>query len=625
MEHRVSSLAQGQRLLAAIMITDAVGFSTRMSEDEALTLRLIDRDLTLIMETCGEFGGTVLKSTGDGLLIYFLSAVEAVSCGLEMQRRLVDLALGLDPGQYLDHRIGIHLGDILVSNQDVMGNGVNITARLQTYAKPRGLCVSQTIYDVVKARLNLHATYLGPLQLKNIQAPLPAYQLALQAEDVQEPYTSGEPSCTRPMATDALLGIAIRTLATDDQSRRIKKLVFAAYQQAWENDPAVLDQFDLRSLLVSLRERYPTLDDLDQQLQRVVMGLNRQTVYGKVATSLLKTLQPWYSQALGATPTALQNEITVLTVRSLEERCRIVAEGLRQHPEGLRLRKLLYCLGHNAWENNPTVLHQLDFLELVQQALRMAPRRQDLRYHLSRIVKHLNRRQDYTRLANDLIKRFQPLYLSQSGGGQLAPPVETSLEADPPEHTVVGLSPGRRDLEDVTTLHSSLSNIVSATPTGAATSEGYRPKRDRSSLFDLRVDILQYANPLRAKVLLHSCLHGPFGYTAQDWSSLSDYTLDDLLRGAFDYCPSYADLSSKLTIIAHCLGQAEENAQVASVIIQAMRSYYPQDPAAVLESAPGQASTTLPPADKATEAKPGQAPAATSCAVPSRRSAPSPA
>jgi len=132
------------------MITDAVGFSTRMSMDEERTLRLIDCDLTLIGDICREFGGTVLKSTGDGLLIYFLSAVEAVSCGLEMQRRLVELAEGLEPDQYLDHRIGVHLGDILVSEQDVMGNGVNITARLQTYSKPRGLCVSRTIYDVSK-------------------------------------------------------------------------------------------------------------------------------------------------------------------------------------------------------------------------------------------------------------------------------------------------------------------------------------------------------------------------------------------------------------------------------------------------------------------------------------------
>lgn len=173
MEHRVSSLSNGQRLLAAIMVTDAVGFSSRMSVDEGLTLRLIDRDLTLLAQICQEFGGTVLKSTGDGLLMYFLSAVEAVSCGLEMQRRLVEQTLGLRPEDYLDHRIGIHLGDIVVSEQDVMGNGVNITARLQTYAQPRGLCVSQTIYDVVKARLSLNAVFWGRCRLKTSRNPFP--------------------------------------------------------------------------------------------------------------------------------------------------------------------------------------------------------------------------------------------------------------------------------------------------------------------------------------------------------------------------------------------------------------------------------------------------------------------
>ena len=299
MERRVSSLSQGQRLLAAIMITDAVGFSTRMSVDEESTLRLIDRDLTLIGDICQNFGGTVLKSTGDGLLMYFLSAVEAVSCGLEIQRRLVDQALGLAAHQYLDHRIGVHLGDILVSEQDVMGNGVNITARLQTYAKPRGLCVSRTIYDVVKARLTLHASFLGPLHLKNIEEPVPAYQLNLQADDTESGAQGSEDNtCTLPMTTEALLASTVCTLTTHDQSLRIKKLVFATYQSAWENDSKVLEQFDLRSLLLSLRDRYPALPDLEAQLQWIVAGLNRQDLYREVADAVVKQLQPWYGRSL---------------------------------------------------------------------------------------------------------------------------------------------------------------------------------------------------------------------------------------------------------------------------------------------------------------------------------------
>ncbi len=593
MERRVSSLSQGQRLLAAIMITDAVGFSTRMSTDEECTLRLIDRDLTLIGDICREFGGTVLKSTGDGLLIYFLSAVEAVSCGLEMQRRLVELAEGLEPEQYLDHRIGVHLGDILVSEQDVMGNGVNITARLQTYAKPRGLCVSRTIYDVVKARLNLHATFLGPLHLKNIEEPVPAYQLALHADDTEPgPQGSEDHTCTLPMTTEALLANALRYLSTHTHSLRIKKLVFATYQQAWENDPAVLEQFDLRSLLLSLRDRCPTLADFEDQLQRVVAGLNRQDLYREVAETILKQLQPWYGRSLFQNPETPPEALTQLTLRSVEERCQAIANQFDQSPEALRLRKLLHCLCHGGWENDPNLLTQMYLPGLIQQTLTIAPKPQDLRYRLSRIVKHLNRRQQYTRLANQIMVGFQPLYQNQpevlaeaTALVESTALAEATVLAEPSGpsspsaevYTTLASGSGYDQPADLTTLHGTLSNPLG----GGGESGGAR--RDRSSLFDLRGDIVQYANPLRAKILLYSCLYGPFGYTTQDWSNLRRRTLDDLLQQTFEYCPTYADLDSKLSIIAHCLGRVDDGGQVASAITQAMRAYYPQDPNSLLD------------------------------------------
>lgn len=579
MEHRVSALSDGQRLLAAIMVTDAVGFSSRMSMDEGLTLRLIDRDLTLIAQICTEFGGKVLKSTGDGLLMYFLSAVEAVSCGLEIQRQLVDQALKLPPDQYLDHRIGIHLGDIVVSDQDVMGNGVNITARLQTYAQPRGICVSQTIFDVVKARLNLNATFLGALALKNIHEPVPAYQLALYPDLDSGPPSTGEPTYTVPMSADALLHGAIQTLTTHDQALRIKKLIFATYQQAWENDRSVLDQFELQALLLTLRERYPTLGDLEQQLQRVVLGLNRQEVYAEVAALILRELQPWYVRTLRPTSEELQNDTTALTVRSLEERCDAVARHLDQQADALRLRKLLYCLVHNTWENDTRVLDQVDLALLVQQVFQTIPQGQDLRYHLGRIVKRLNRRREYTRLANGLIQALHPLYATTPVDTQLSVPPSTDPQDSAPDYTVVTpMPPPPASGGDVTTLQSASPPLAHQGITAHLTSLGHRPCRDRRLLFDLRLDIVQYANPLRVKILLHSCLHGPFSYTSQDWVHLRHTTLEDLLHGIFEYCPSYADLESKLTIMAHCLGQAEETIPVADTITRAIRAYYPQDP-----------------------------------------------
>ncbi|MBE9065261.1 protein kinase [Leptolyngbya cf. ectocarpi LEGE 11479] len=196
--------SRGQRALAAIVVTDAVGFSARMSVDEEKTLQLIHRDLQLMTQQCQEFEGQVLKSTGDGLLMYFVSAVQAVSCAIAIQTALIASAKETeDPASdSLSHRIGIHMGDVFFNNSDVMGNSVNIAARLQTKAQPGGICLSQIVYDLVKVRLTLNADFAGPLKLKNIQEPVSVYHInmAADAEPISEPASQSASQTTS--ATD---------------------------------------------------------------------------------------------------------------------------------------------------------------------------------------------------------------------------------------------------------------------------------------------------------------------------------------------------------------------------------------------------------------------------------------
>lgn len=168
---------RGQRVLAAIVFTDGVSFSARMAVDEENTLRILQRDLELMARLCQEREGQVLKTTGDGLMMYFTSAVQAVECAVEIQQAIAQAASDLPPQDVMAHRIGIHLGDVFFSETDVMGSGVNIAARLQTKADPGGICISQTVYDVVKNQLDLKTTYLGPQELKNIRDPIPVYQI----------------------------------------------------------------------------------------------------------------------------------------------------------------------------------------------------------------------------------------------------------------------------------------------------------------------------------------------------------------------------------------------------------------------------------------------------------------
>ena len=171
-----------QRTLAAIVFTDVVSFSARMHSDEVATLQLLQRDFAEMRRLCAEYKGEVLKTTGDGLLLTFTSAVQAVACALAMQRQFAAEAKDRPPGGALQHRIGIHLGDVLVQDKDVMGDGVNIASRLQAEAEPGGICISQTVYDVVKNKLEMKVVSLGARDLKNIAQAMPVYRLILEAQ-----------------------------------------------------------------------------------------------------------------------------------------------------------------------------------------------------------------------------------------------------------------------------------------------------------------------------------------------------------------------------------------------------------------------------------------------------------
>jgi class 3 adenylate cyclase len=176
----------GQRSLAAIVFTDVVGFSARMQENEEATLRLLKQDFDIMREACVSHGGSVLKTTGDGLLLHFMSAVQAVACALAIQRAFAERLKKVSTEKPLVHRVGIHLGDVFVDKEDVMGDGVNIAARLQAEAEPGGICISQTVYHVVRNKLALQVTRLGPRELKNISQAIPIYRLLLKAQSIEE-------------------------------------------------------------------------------------------------------------------------------------------------------------------------------------------------------------------------------------------------------------------------------------------------------------------------------------------------------------------------------------------------------------------------------------------------------
>src|ERR1700746_755087 len=184
-----------QRKLVAILAADVVGFSRLTGVDEDRTLaRLRALRSDLIDPTIAVHNGRVFKRTGDGALVEFRSVVDAVRCAIEVQNAMVERNAGVPADRRIDFRIGIHLGDVVEeSDGDLMGEGVNIAARLEGIAKPGAICLSEDAYRQVSGRLEMEVTDLGPTQLKNIDRPIRAYSLQVGVPAKPKPATSAKP------------------------------------------------------------------------------------------------------------------------------------------------------------------------------------------------------------------------------------------------------------------------------------------------------------------------------------------------------------------------------------------------------------------------------------------------
>src|SRR6202051_423397 len=167
------------RKLVAIVASDVVGYSRlAWADEDRILARLRALRSDLIGPTIAVHNGRVVKRTGDGAIVEFRSVVDAVRCAIEVQNAMVERNAGVPEDRRIVFRIGIHLGDVVEeSDGDLMGDGVNIAARLEGVAGPGAICLSEDAYRQVKGRLDLEVTDLGLTQLKNIADPVRVYSL----------------------------------------------------------------------------------------------------------------------------------------------------------------------------------------------------------------------------------------------------------------------------------------------------------------------------------------------------------------------------------------------------------------------------------------------------------------
>lgn len=171
-------MASDSRRLAAMMLTDMVGYSALTQRGERYALELLQEQERIVRPIFGPFGGRTVKTLGDGFLVEFASALDAVNCAIEIQQVLHRRNLR-SRGEPIELRIGIHLGDVVHRSRDVFGDAVNIVARIEPLADPGGVCISQQVYDQVHNKLEVAFVSAGTPKLKNINALIRIYKISL--------------------------------------------------------------------------------------------------------------------------------------------------------------------------------------------------------------------------------------------------------------------------------------------------------------------------------------------------------------------------------------------------------------------------------------------------------------
>jgi TolB-like protein/class 3 adenylate cyclase len=183
-----------ERRLAAILAADVAGYSRLMGLDEVGTARILREHRAISDGLVAKHGGRIVKTTGDGVLLEFPSVVDAVECAVAVQAVMAERNDGIPQDKRMLFRIGINLGDILIEGDDILGDGVNIAARLEGIAEPGGICISSSAYDQVRGKVDVEFADLGEQELKNIARPVRAYAVVRDGLGVGTQADSTRPS-----------------------------------------------------------------------------------------------------------------------------------------------------------------------------------------------------------------------------------------------------------------------------------------------------------------------------------------------------------------------------------------------------------------------------------------------
>src|SRR5512136_797253 len=173
---------EAKRKLTAILSADVEGYSRLMQKDESGTIQTLNTYKEVMANLIKHHHGRVVDAPGDNLLAEFASVVDAVQCAVEIQKRLKTQNAELPENQRMEFRIGVNLGDVVEDGEQILGEGVNIAARLESLSEAGGICISGTAFDHVRSKLDLGYEYLGEQTVKNIASPVRVYKVLMEPE-----------------------------------------------------------------------------------------------------------------------------------------------------------------------------------------------------------------------------------------------------------------------------------------------------------------------------------------------------------------------------------------------------------------------------------------------------------
>jgi len=374
-----------------------------------------------------------------------------------------------------------------------------------------------------------------------------------------------------------LLDEVVVDLEQHEQSRRIKKLFFCISQERWENDPNVLAQFPLKDLI---RETIDAndLEQISLALNEIVDSLNRQEVYAAIANDIIDTLSKLSADEEEATQILVQPKKKIITKQIIPGiYLNKIVEHITNHEQSQRIKKLIYSATINCWESNPRAIENSDLKSLILQLRQNYRNLEDLRQTLYGLVETLNRRELYSLLADLIINQLEITYEQVNNNSEEETYLMTQMfDSKEIEATRQAVATPVMSSGYFTAAQGERSNQQEELTFNDR--ENYYPEIEPEQdydFFELRLKIIQYTNPLRAKNIIYSTV---FNQQIEDreqcLSILKNYTLDELLSRLFYKYKNLEEIENNLSITARETLEPDVNLQAVNAIIESIRPIY---------------------------------------------------